>query len=1067
MNMLKRFERKSNLGKMVDGSDLNMLARFRRETDLERLARECKKLEEGMNWSDAITGFFGVAAGVAGILALPGLGMVLSGVMFGSAVGKGVLGSASIERDCGDVPFRELELRLNKTLNVIIRKLDQQTEILKDVYDTVSKTLNEIEKMRVAMDRGFERILDSIERQDVNKLVSDIKLAYNSFLISENNRRNAPKDEYVNFIEQEINDNLLFNYIKSEGKLYEALFSIISNRHAIPNDINHQNAYNALTALNFGTLTYTNIVFSLLDQYTYVSEYYYQEKDLSKFNEYLKRLIFYFTTFKRSLIDSNVGLLNKVIQILEEVQQKHNIKDAKKDLYDDIVNKTNNLKVVKQNIEKMSSQIIEDVPPKEIDVLFDTYSGNKLSKTDFLDWKRGTKVSYATQYEKDGKYSRISKWTHEDVLDIANPEIVIKNSNDKNRLVFRMFTGNKPEMIRIISGSQNKFRDIDRDLYDLAFKKSYNDNSIMQNMNKLLNLGASVSAVFASGRGVIHAAAATGRVNMLKRILEVDRKVLNQKDSKGYTPLHIAIENNRSDFVNELVKQGADVNAKTNEDNVTPLHLAVRFQSEKSVEHLLSSNKIKPNEVERSGKTPLHVAVSDNSLSTNIAHLLIKNNKVDVNVKDSLGLTALHIAVSLNSGENSRHLMARNGIDLYAKDKNGMAPIHYAAMYGYEDIVGGFVAYGMDNLNSPATDKKWTPLHFAVYFKHERLVDGLVGWVQTKGKISVDEPDAQQQTPLHLAAQSGDDKSVDHLAAAGAKTYKKTAEGYTPLAIAIINKKEDTVRDIVSWERTEFQKLPNGTSIKEVDVTACELADEQKFMFDYLVDEGRCDRERWYKIEFEEDSSKYFGAHPDGFDKHHHFDKYTQGAKPEVKGEEFRKFIRDSPRDYYANNEAKTLTNSFKLNEEMEMKDFKTFDHVDVSGALLLLDLLVRKFTNEKYVPNWRYGNSPFEARVQALEITEKLDKVLNEIGSMKRSESLDSFDLYSNVRKAIQSGNDKKFLDTLCSYINEFSSLKPEGVGEVLEVILSNYPKMIISNMNIDQKLQSLIKHSCFQEKF
>uniref|UniRef100_A0A2L2Z0Y3 Alpha-latroinsectotoxin-Lt1a n=1 Tax=Parasteatoda tepidariorum TaxID=114398 RepID=A0A2L2Z0Y3_PARTP len=106
--------------------------------------------------------------------------MVLSGVMFGSAVGKGVLGSASIERDCGDVPFRELELRLNKTLNVIIRKLDQQTEILKDVYDTVCKTLNEIEKMRVAMDRGFERILDSIERQDVNKLVSDIKLAYNS-----------------------------------------------------------------------------------------------------------------------------------------------------------------------------------------------------------------------------------------------------------------------------------------------------------------------------------------------------------------------------------------------------------------------------------------------------------------------------------------------------------------------------------------------------------------------------------------------------------------------------------------------------------------------------------------------------------------------------------------------------------------------------------------------------------------------------------------------------------------------------------------------------------------------
>ncbi|XP_071041297.1 alpha-latrocrustotoxin-Lt1a-like [Parasteatoda tepidariorum] len=1020
--------------KMVIFNDINTLMRFRRLTDLERLAAGCKELDRGMNWSDALMGFFGTAAAVAGILLLPGLGLALSGVCFGAALGKGILGSASIERDCADVPFYELEVRLNKTLGETNRKLDQQAEILKDISDNVKKTLTEVENMRVAMDRGFGNILNSLEGQDVNELVSTINKAYKSFTFSESNRGNAPKDQYVNFIEQEIGDNLLFNYVKLGGKLYEALFSIIDKKYAVPKDINHQNAYNALTALSFGTVTYSNIVLSLLDQYTYVAEYYYQERDLIKFNKYLDRLIFYFTTFKHIFTTSNNGIVNDVIKIMEEVQEKHDIKNAKKELYNALVSKTNNLKSIKQNFHIMSLHILEETPTNEIDIIFNT--GGKVSKTNFLDWERGVEVSYALQYEEDGKYSKISKWVTQEVLDIANPQISIRNSNRKNRIIFRKFDNNPPEVVRVISGSQLQFRDLDRDLYDLASKNSYNDNSIMQNMNKLLSLGASVSAVFESKRSVIHAAAAAGRVNMLKRILEVDRKVLNQKDSVGYTPLHIAVENKRDDFVRELVKQGADVNAKTNEHGVTPLHLAVRFQSEKSVEYLLASDKIKPNEVEKSGKTALHIAVSDNSLSNKIVEQFINSDKVNVNAKDTLGLTALHIAVLLNSIDNSFSLMRSKNCDIYAKDKNDMAPIHYAAMKGYNGMFSGFIAFGIDNLNSPGSDKKWTPLHFAAYFEHDDLVDGLMLWVGTKGKISADEPDVDLQTPLHLAAQAGLKQGIISLMLYGnAKAYKKTAEGYTPLAIAILNKQTEAVKQIASLEGSYFQKLPNDTYTRDIDTRSCELAKEKNFMFDYLVEQGRCKRNKFKK----------------------------RSLNVEPKTGEFREYSRHFPQKHHTENGAKLLADPDKLNEDMKVKEFKTRANVDVSGALLLLDLLIRKFTNEKYASNWNFVNSPYDATVQALEITEKLNNLLNE----KDLENLDSFDAFSKIHKAIYTGNESKLMDTLCSYINEFASLKPEEVRGILNAVLPNEPHLTFSKNMIDRKLVSLVEHSCFEKTF
>ena len=110
------------------------------------------------------------------------------------------------------------------------------------------------------------------------------------------------------------------------------------------------------------------------------------------------------------------------------------------------------------------------------------------------------------------------------------------------------------------------------------------DNWIMQNPS-----GWKMASPAAAEVGVPegHAAAANGDIEILTAIAKKDRKMLQEKDSNGWQPLHEAVRAGHIDVVKLLLKHDVDINARTHGGKGgSPLNLAVEILSE---EHPLTN----------------------------------------------------------------------------------------------------------------------------------------------------------------------------------------------------------------------------------------------------------------------------------------------------------------------------------------------------------------------------------------------------------------------------------------------------------------------------------------------
>jgi ankyrin repeat protein len=82
-------------------------------------------------------------------------------------------------------------------------------------------------------------------------------------------------------------------------------------------------------------------------------------------------------------------------------------------------------------------------------------------------------------------------------------------------------------------------------------------------------------------------AASRGDLSRVRRLLEVEKVDVNQRDEKLYTALHMAALYCHDDMITYLVEHGADIDVIT-EEKFTPLHLASREGNEVIVKYLVA-----------------------------------------------------------------------------------------------------------------------------------------------------------------------------------------------------------------------------------------------------------------------------------------------------------------------------------------------------------------------------------------------------------------------------------------------------------------------------------------------
>ncbi|KAI0543626.1 hypothetical protein F4679DRAFT_567928 [Xylaria curta] len=282
----------------------------------------------------------------------------------------------------------------------------------------------------------------------------------------------------------------------------------------------------------------------------------------------------------------------------------------------------------------------------------------------------------------------------------------------------------------------------------------------------------------------------TGRM-MLLVLDENDVKIKLEPDDFHQHPLsllgkalELVMERGKqvetSSLVTLLLDHGAPYipNAK----GEMPLHLAVENNNIQVVQALLTNerNPADPKADNVYMQSAIHLAAKDGHLK--IVELLVeKMSGESLDAPDKIGQTALIMAAE-NGGDEIAELLLRSGASPNVRDYTGHIALHYAAKKGYHRIVQALLKHSDENHKRQTEPESSQP-----------VTDSDDGKNKMKKQPWPDILNTEEQTALHLAAQSGQTEVVNILLDNRANPFAKDSKGHSVLLLAAKNGHTETV----------------------------------------------------------------------------------------------------------------------------------------------------------------------------------------------------------------------------------------------------------------------------------
>lgn len=165
----------------------------------------------------------------------------------------------------------------------------------------------------------------------------------------------------------------------------------------------------------------------------------------------------------------------------------------------------------------------------------------------------------------------------------------------------------------------------------------------------------------------------------IKAALEAGADV-NERDDKGYTPLHHAAGVSKLKCVQLLLKYGADVNARDNDDSV-PL----MFADSVAIAKELLAHGADVNARDRDGCTPLVFAAEGCNYKWMNLYLAAG---ADINTRDNHGRTILmRVLRTKIIAQGLVEYLVDKGIDVVATNSHGVSTLDYTRIYGSVPIM--------------------------------------------------------------------------------------------------------------------------------------------------------------------------------------------------------------------------------------------------------------------------------------------------------------------------------------------------------------------------------------------
>ncbi|KAK9282803.1 hypothetical protein L1049_011025 [Liquidambar formosana] len=291
--------------------------------------------------------------------------------------------------------------------------------------------------------------------------------------------------------------------------------------------------------------------------------------------------------------------------------------------------------------------------------------------------------------------------------------------------------------------------------------------------------------------------------NFVEEILTMCPSLLRQANAKGETLLHIAARYGRSKTVKLLLERAKDLREEeleagvgptqqmvslTNKEKDTALHDAVRFNHADVVEILIKEDRDFSYPANDADETPLYLA-AERGFGDLVWQIL--GTCTSPAHGGPNGTTALHAAVINNDEGMTINILKVKPALTKEADQQGWTPLHYAAHFGYLQIVKTLLKNDMSSNDISAAyfadrDGNRTALHIAAAHGHWRIMNEIISSYPDCCELV----DKRGWNVLHFVIESYDQTAIEVVSKNSSLTHllnEKNNEGNTPLHLAAIS----------------------------------------------------------------------------------------------------------------------------------------------------------------------------------------------------------------------------------------------------------------------------------------
>ncbi|CAI9089425.1 OLC1v1023997C1 [Oldenlandia corymbosa var. corymbosa] len=318
---------------------------------------------------------------------------------------------------------------------------------------------------------------------------------------------------------------------------------------------------------------------------------------------------------------------------------------------------------------------------------------------------------------------------------------------------------------------------------------------------------------------VLHLATSCGHHEIVKLLCKDLPDLIAEKDARGDTALHIAAR--AGDGMLILLLTGSDyagcVLGETNDAGNTPLHEALQYHHEDVARILVQKNRNLSYSVNREGKSVMYLAAEAGYAA--ITRLLVENPVGYCNVSEKDKDKSPLIAAIRGRNIEVLKLLWWKDHSSFIKRNKGRNPLHYAACTGFtegaEFLLEQFYSFAY------WTDKQGLfPIHVAAIQGHVEIIRMMLQLRPDSGELLT----PQRQNILHLAAKCGKVKAFDAMVMLPELEKLLNArddDGNTPLHVATIYGHPKVVSTLM-WDNRVNLKVENNEGL-----TAHDIAEEQ------------------------------------------------------------------------------------------------------------------------------------------------------------------------------------------------------------------------------------------------